>query len=463
MNTKTDEGKRMEGNLTKGPILKTLTKLAIPIMASSFLGTLYNITDMAWIGLLGSKAVAGVGVGGMFTWLSQGLAAMARMGGQVQVAQCIGRGERDRAHGFAQAAVQLATLMGMAYAVISLLFTRQMVAFFQLTDPEAQTAALSYTKIACGLIVFSFLTLTMTGLYTAQGDSKTPFLANLIGLVTNMILDPVLILGPGPFPKLGVVGAAIATVTAQAIVMMMMILGVIIQKKENVLKGIRLTAKIPKEYLGGLCRIGIPTAIQGMAYCAISMVLTRMVSAYGAEAVATQRVGGQIESISWNTADGFAAALNAFIAQNYGAGKMDRVRKGYRASLWTVGIWGLLISFVFICFPQAIADIFFHEPKAVATAVGYLVIIGFSEAFMCVELTTVGALSGLGRTRLCSIISIAFTSARIPLAIILGGLIGLSGIWWALSITSIIKGIIFTCTFLWITRKRQVCKTGNGI
>ena len=454
MNTKTDEGKRMEGNLTKGPILKTLTKLAIPIMASSFLGTLYNITDMAWIGLLGSKAVAGVGVGGMFTWLSQGLAAMARMGGQVQVAQCIGRGERDRAHGFAQAAVQLATLMGMAYAVISLLFTRQMVAFFQLTDPEAQTAALSYTKIACGLIVFSFLTLTMTGLYTAQGDSKTPFLANLIGLVTNMILDPVLILGPGPFPKLGVVGAAIATVTAQAIVMMMMILGVIIQKKENVLKGIRLTAKIPKEYLGGLCRIGIPTAIQGMAYCAISMVLTRMVSAYGAEAVATQRVGGQIESISWNTADGFAAALNAFIAQNYGAGKMDRVRKGYRASLWTVGIWGLLISFLFVCFPKAIADIFFHEPKAVATAVGYLVIIGFSEAFMCVELTTVGALSGLGRTRLCSIISIAFTSARIPLAIILGGLIGLSGIWWALSITSIIKGIIFTCTFLWITRKR---------
>ena len=454
MKNKTDEGKRMEGNLTKGPILKTLTKLAIPIMASSFLGTLYNITDMAWIGLLGSKAVAGVGVGGMFTWLSQGLAAMARMGGQVQVAQCIGRGERDRAHGFAQAAVQLATLMGMAYAVISLVFTRQMVAFFQLTDPEAQTAALSYTKIACGLIVFSFLTLTMTGLYTAQGDSKTPFLANLIGLVTNMILDPVLILGPGPFPKLGVVGAAIATVTAQAIVMMMMILGVIIQKKENVLKGIRLTAKIPKEYLGGLCRIGIPTAIQGMAYCAISMVLTRMVSAYGAEAVATQRVGGQIESISWNTADGFAAALNAVIAQNYGAGKMGRVRKGYRASLWTVGIWGLLISFVFICFPKAIADIFFHEPKAVATAVGYLVIIGFSEAFMCVELTTVGALSGLGRTRLCSIISIAFTSARIPLAIILGGLIGLSGIWWALSITSIIKGIIFTCTFLWITRKR---------
>ena len=445
----------MEGNLTKGPILKTLTKLAVPIMASAFLGTLYNITDMAWIGLLGSRAVAGVGVGGMFTWLSQGLAAMARMGGQVQVAQCIGRGDRERAHGFAQAAVQLSAFMGIAYAVLALLFTRQMVGFFQLADTETYAAAMSYTRIACGLIVFSFLTLTLTGIYTAQGDSKTPFLANLVGLVTNMILDPVLILGPGIFPRLGVTGAAIATVTAQAIFMSIMILGIIVQKKENVLKETKLFAKLPREYVGGICKIGIPTAIQGMAYCAISMVLTRMVSGYGAEAIATQRVGGQIESISWNTADGFGAALNAFIAQNYGAGKNDRVRKGYKASLWTVGIWGVLISVIFICFPEPIAQIFFREPKAIATAMGYLVIIGFSEAFMCVELTTVGALSGLGRTRLCSIISIAFTSARIPLAILLGGMMGLNGIWWALSSTSIVKGIIFTSTFLWITRKRK--------
>ena len=81
-------------DLTSGPILKTLAELALPIMISSMLGTAYSIMDMAWIGLLGSKAVAGVGVGGMFTWFSQGLASMSRMGGQVQVAQCIGRGDK---------------------------------------------------------------------------------------------------------------------------------------------------------------------------------------------------------------------------------------------------------------------------------------------------------------------------------------------------------------------------------
>ena len=164
----------MEGNLTKGPILKTLTKLAIPIMASSFLGTLYNITDMAWIGLLGAKAVAGVGVGGMFTWLSQGLASMARMGGQVQIAQCIGRGEKEKAHGYAQTAMQLALLMGLAYGIIVALFANQLVGFFKLDDAETLSAALDYTKIACGFIVFSFLSFTLTGIYTAQGDSKTP-------------------------------------------------------------------------------------------------------------------------------------------------------------------------------------------------------------------------------------------------------------------------------------------------
>lgn len=409
----------MEGNLTKGPILKTLTKLAIPIMASSFLGTLYNITDMAWIGILGSKAVAGVGVGGMFTWLSQGLAAMSRMGGQVQVAQCIGRGDREKAHKYAQ-------------------------------------AALSYTKIACGLIVFSFLTLTLTGIYTAQGDSKTPFVANFIGLVTNMILDPLLILGLGPVNKFGVNGAAIATVSAQAIVMSILILGVVIRKKENVLKGINLFAKIPFKYLKGICKIGIPTAIQGMVYCGISMVLTRMVSGFGAEAVAVQRVGGQIESVSWNTADGFGTALNAFIGQNYGAGKMDRVKKGYKASLCSIGIWGIFITMMFVFQPKAIAHIFFHEPKAIMIAIGYLVIIGLSEAFMSVELMTVGALSGLGKTHLCSVISILFTGARIPLAIVLSGtLLGLDGIWWALSVTSIVKGIIFVCTFYRITRENR--------
>lgn len=440
-------------NLTSGPILKTLSELALPIMASSMLATAYNITDMAWIGMLGAKAVAGVGVGGMYVWLSQGLASLPRMGGQVHAAQACGRGEYEKARSYASSAMQLSLFFGLLFSAACVLFIDPLLGFFQLDDANTYASARSYMLITCGLLVFSYLNLTLTGLSTAQGDSKTPLMANLLGLISNMILDPLLILGIGPFPRLETVGAAIATVTAQILVFLVLLIKSLRAEEPNILRSIRLFTRFPANYYKDIFRIGFPTAIQGTLYCFISMVLTRMVSSFGAAAIATQRVGGQIESLSWNTADGFGSALNAFTAQNYGAGNSDRIRKGYRISFIIIALWGLLVTAAFVFFPTSISRLFFHEADAIAIAVDYLIIIGFSEAFMSVELLTIGALSGLGRTRLCSIISIVLTGARIPLAMLLSGTaLGLNGIWWALTLTSITKGIVFTLTFHHISK-----------
>ena len=440
-------------NLTSGPILKTLSELALPIMASSMLATAYNITDMAWIGMLGAKAVAGVGVGGRYVWLSQGLASLPRMGGQVHAAQACGRGEYEKARSYASSAMQLSLFFGLLFSAACVLFIDPLLGFFQLDDANTYASARSYMLITCGLLVFSYLNLTLTGLSTAQGDSKTPLMANLLGLISNMILDPLLILGIGPFPRLETVGAAIATVTAQILVFLVLLIKSLRAEEPNILRSIRLFTRFPANYYKDIFRIGFPTAIQGTLYCFISMVLTRMVSSFGAAAIATQRVGGQIESLSWNTADGFGSALNAFTAQNYGAGNSYRIRKGYRISFIIIALWGLLVTAAFVFFPTPISRLFFHEAGAIAIAVDYLIIIGFSEAFMSVELLTIGALSGLGRTRLCSIISIVLTGARIPLAMLLSGTaLGLNGIWWTLTLTSITKGIVFTLTF------HHICK-----
>ena len=441
--------KNREVCLTEGPILRSLVALAMPIMASSFLNTVYSITDMAWIGMLGSKAVAGVGVGGMYVWLSQGLSSLARMGAQVNVAQAFGRGRKDEAGEYARASLQLTLLFGVLFALISVGFADGLVALFGLGDKETVQYAQSYLQITCGLVIFSYMTVVLTGIYTAQGDSKTPLLANIVGLITNMVLDPVLILGIGPFPRMEVVGAAIATVIAQFIVMLVMILGAFKGKGEdNILGGMKLMKPVEGRFFRGVFRIGVPTAIQGTVYCVISMVLTRMVAVFGPGAVAVQRVGGQVEAVSWNTADGFAAALNAFTAQNYGAGQMERVRKGYKISFRTIAVWGSLITLAFVLLPGQISQVFFHEPEVVGISVDYLRIVGISEAFMCVELMTVGALSGLGRTKLCSIISIVFTGARVPLAVALAASpLGLKGIWWALTLSSVVKGILFVAAF----------------
>ncbi len=446
-------GKSRQITLTEGPILRSLIALAVPIMASSFLNTVYSITDMAWIGMLGSKAVAGVGVGGMYIWLSQGLSSLARMGGQVNAAQAFGRGRQEEAGEFAKAALQIVVVFGIVFALFCVVFTEGLVALFHLGDAEAVGYAHGYMRITCGFVIFSYLTVVLTGLYTAQGDSRTPLLANGIGLALNMALDPVLILGLGPFPRMEANGAAAATVSAQFVVMLVMVLRAGKSGGEyQALAGIRMMKLAEKRFYRGVFRIGTPTAVQGTVYCMISMVLARMAASFGPGAVAVQRVGGQVEAVSWNTADGFAAAINAFTAQNYGAGQMERVRKGYRVSFWTTAVWGGLITFIFLCFPRPISQIFFHEAEVIGESVGYLVIIGISEAFMCVELMTVGALSGLGRTKLCSVISILFTGARIPLALALSGTaLGLQGIWWALTLSSVIKGILFTIAFRYVS------------
>lgn len=440
--------------LTEGSIFKVLMKLSLPIMASAFLATAYSITDLAWIGTLGSSAVAGVGVGGMYVWLAQGLSTLARMGGQVPAAQELGKGNTEGAKKYAVTSLWVVVFFSILFGAVSILFADPMVAFFNLKTPQTIKHAKVYLQITCGLILFSYVGYTLTGLFTAQGDSKTPLKANFIGLVTNMVLDPLLILGIGPFPRLEVTGAAIATVFAQILVTLVLIFDIYRPKSKKLLKSANVFKFPGMDYLKTIFRIGAPAALQSSLYCAFSMVLTRMVSSFGDGAIATQRVGGQIESITWNVADGFAAALNAFSAQNFGAGKIDRVKKGYYLSAATIAVWGALIGVLFILFPEGIASVFFHEPDVIVTAVGYLVIIGIGEPFMCVEIVSSGAISGLGNTKLCSMISVIFTGSRIPLAYLLSHTaLGLHGIWWALTITSICKGIVFMLAFHGESRK----------
>ena len=441
-------------DLLNGNILTSLTELALPIMATSLVQTAYNLTDMAWIGMVGSDAVAAVGAAAMYTWLSSGVAALARMGGQVRSAHAYGEGNRREAVQYGKGALQLALVLAAAYGIITNLFAGPLIGFFHLNSSLVVKDAIVYLRIACGLILFAFIGQTLTGLYTASGNSRTPFVANCIGMGANIVLDPLLIFGLGPIHGMGVAGAAVATVTAQFIVSLVLVISM---RKDPVLAAqMRIWIPTPLSNIKTMVRIGFPAAIQSMLYCGISMVLTRFVTAWGDTAVAVQRVGGQIESISWMTADGFGTAINAFVGQNYGAGNLKRVKKGYMTASAIMFIWGIFTTCLLIFGAAPIFSLFIHEPEVIPAGADYLRIIGFSEMFMCVELMTVGALSGMGKTMEASVITIILTTARIPLAVILGGTaLGLNGIWWALTISSIVKGIIFFGYYLHIMKRMK--------
>ena len=433
-------------DLLNEAIAPALTRLALPIMATSLVQMLYNLTDMAWIGRLGAGAVTAVGSAGMYTWFSQGFAILARTGGQVKTAHCLGAGENDSAAQYARGALQLGILFAVLYGLVSLFGASRLIGFFKLNSPEVIAQAEWYVRIACGLVIFSYLNAILTGLLTAAGNSRTPFIVNVAGLVFNVVLDPVLIFGIGPFPELGVSGAAAATVTAQALVSLLFFKAVL---REKVLfPHLRLWVLVPVKVLGEIVRIGVPSAVQNLIYAGISMILTRLITGWGDLAVAAQRVGSQIESVSWMVGDGFSAAVNAFLGQNYGAKRYDRVRRGYFCAIAMTAAWGLCTTFLLIGMARPLFSIFLQEEEVMAIGVNYLRIVGLSQMFMMVEQTSIGAFSGLGRTLYPSIISVTFTSARIPVAVLLSSVMGLSGIWWALSISSMVKGCILFVSFV---------------
>ena len=160
--------------------------------------------------------------------------------------------------------------------------------------------------------------------------------------------------------------------------------------------------------------------------------------------MAVQRVGGQIESLSWMTAQGFGTAIKAFTGQNYGAGNFERVKKGYHQAALIMLAWGTFTTALLIFGAVPIFSVFIHEAEVIGQGASYLRIIGVCEMFMCIELMTVGAMSGLGKTMEASAITVVLTVMRIRLAMVLGHTgLGLDGVWWALSISSISKGIVF--------------------
>ncbi|MCD3217613.1 MATE family efflux transporter [Clostridium botulinum C] len=434
----------MKNQLTEGKIFPALIKLAIPIMGTSFVQMAYNMTDMIYIGRMGSSAVAAVGTAGFFTWFAMGLILISRTGAEIGVSQSIGREDIRSAKKYAKNTIILNILLALIYGSFLIIFRRQLIGFFNLGNQNVIDMAINYLVIIAIGINFYFINPVFTGIYNGSGDSKTPFRFNVVGLASNMILDPVLIFGIGPFPALGVRGAAIATVFSQIVVSVLFILSV---RKSILIRGFSFK-DFDFEYMKNIFKFGFPVAMQNALFCVFSMIIARIISVWGNVAIAVQKVGSQIESISWMTAGGFQTAISTFVGQNYGAKKWDRIIDGYKAAVIIVGTIGVFATCLLIFGAEPIFSFFIPERSTIPYGVDYLRILGISQFFMCMEIATAGAFNGMGKTVPPAIVGIVFTGLRIPAALMVSKYLGLNGVWWCISISSIIKGIILTSCFL---------------
>ena len=190
-----------------------------------------------------------------------------------------------------------------------------------------------------------------------------------------------------------------------------------------------------------------------------SLFLAGLISTINVNALGIQRLGIQFEAFSWNISFGLASAVATFVGQNYGAKNYDRIAKTYKIVLSNILILGGIITVIFVFFPRPLYGMFFKDEKMITLGISYLSIVGFSQLFMCAEITTSGAFNGMGKTLQPTLISIIFTSLRIPIALILIPLLGLNGIWWSISLTSIAKGILVVVLFLIVLKKIDVKET----
>lgn len=444
-------GKIMKNNLTEGDIFKKLVILALPIMGTSLIQMAYNLTDMIWVGVLGSRAVTAIGTAGFYTWLAFAFIIIPKIGAEVGVAQSVGRKDVNEVKSYIRHSIQMNVVLAALYGMAMLVFRKQLIGFFNIPGDDIISMATSYLFIVSMGMIFFFLPPVLTSIFNGHGDSKTPFIINTIGLTVNIILDPMLILGIGPFPQMGVAGAAVATILAQFVVSMVFIWVII--KKTDFFVGINFAQKPDWKHVEKIVKLGIPVALQSGIFTVIAMIIARILSKWGATPIAVQSVGAQIESISWMTAGGFQTALSAFVGQNYGAKKWERIYKGYFTAIGIIAVMGIITSCLLIFFPGPIFSIFIREPKVIQDGIIYLRILGASQLFMCIEITTAGAFNGLGKTVPPSIVGIMLNAMRIPGALILSIYLGLTGVWWSISLSSILKGIILTSWFILFLRR----------
>lgn len=419
-------------DLTKGKVLNVLTSLAIPIMGSSFLQFAYGIIDMFWVGGLGSGAVASIGSSSFFLGLGYSINALVVTGTGIKVSHEIGRKNELETKDYIRSGLIMNFVIGLVYAFILVAFGKNFIGFLNLNDPIVERDSYIYLAVSAPVLFFSFFNYLFTRILASFGNNKLALKISAAGIILNMILDPILIY---TF-NMGVFGAAIATLLAN-----ILMFSLYIYYGSGVFK-IDLKEKINFEKIREIARLGFPMASQRVLFTLVNIILARIIASFGADAIAAQKIGLQIESVSFMVIGGLNGAIAGFTGQNYGAKKLKRVDEGYKKALFLGAIYSTIISILFISIPGILVGLFVKDTATITIGSSYLRVLGIVQIFSTFEMISNGVFSGLGLPKIPSTISIVFTMLRIPMALFLVEFLGINGVWLSIAISNILKGSI---------------------
>jgi putative MATE family efflux protein len=420
--------------LVVDPLPRTIARVALPAVASSLLMTLFFSVDTFWIGTrVGATGLAAASTAVFWIWLIVSIAEMVNVGVTAVAARRHGEGRSDAAARVAADALLLSLLLGAACAIVGLPLLPRMFALMQ-TPPEVSALGIRYlaTYLLGAPLIFGFF--AVDAAFRAAGDTRTPFMLLFASVAVTLVLDPVLIVGWGPIPPLGMAGAAIATISTRAVAFA---LGLAIIGRRGVVRFGRPDWRA----MGTVVRIGLPTAATGVMFSLIYVMVTRTATQFGTPALAALGIGHRVESWLYMIGVGFGAATAAIVGQNMGAGRIDRAERAGWISVGFCSMFGVVACIIELLMPERFASIFSHDPAVIAEGARYLRIAAFSQIGICAEIVLEGALGGAGATLPPMITSTAITVSRIPIAIWAANRYGIAGLWWTISITALLRAV----------------------
>ncbi len=434
-------------HITDGPIFSTIFKLAWPVVASMALEFGLHITDYFWVGYLGTPEQDAIMSSMIVTWTLFAISSIIVIGLTAIVSRSIGANKKDDASYFSRQGLIMAISAGLITGIVGFIAAPDLLVFMK-ASPEVVGLGIPYLRIFFVIIIILFVNEAMGSIFRASGDTTSPTIAFASGTALNIALDPILIFGWGPFPAMGVSGAATATGISVFLTLIIYILLILKRRLDFSLAGLHRTRPNLSSMLK-IARIGIPISIQNITFVVVYWFIIQIVHYYGDTAGAAMGIGNRMEGLSYLTTFGFSIAASTMVGQNLGAGKPDRAARCAWGSVGMAVIVTFTVSIFFVTIPEFIASIFSSDPAVLAIAADYLFILGLSQVFMGMEITLEGAFSGSGNTVPPMVVSIPGSLARLPLAYLLCFTlgIGINGVWWTLTITSLVKAVVLLFWF----------------
>lgn len=428
------------GELVGEPLSLTIRRVALPAVTANLLMTAFHSIDTFWIGRsLGAESLAAVTGAVFWVWLAVSVGEMVSIGLDAVAARR--HGER-RPHDAARSVGDgflLALLLG---GVIAVATPFVITLLFELLGTSGSVSRIGRDYLGTYFLgmplIFGFF--AVDAAFRARGDTRTPLWILAVTTVCGLILDPLLIRGLGPFPALGVRGAALATLVPRGLGCLA---GVLMLRRRGM-----LAWGAPRwPVVATIVRVGAPAAATGVVFSFIYVLLTRITTQFGTPALAALGLGFRMEGVVYVASVGMGAAVAAIVGQSLGAGDAPRAARAGWISTGIVSAVGLAMAVVSLFFADQFAGLFSDDPAVIAEAASYLRISAFSQLFLGAEVVLESAMAGAGWTLVPMVLSTSITALRLPVGAWAATHWGTTGLWWTISVTAAARGVLMV--LLW--------------